>query len=135
MEETQETVKKEALFSPAFILVLTFLAFTIFFSWFSPDMASKLGKILIDEQDGTLTGETESLPDIKVFPSITTSKVGSTVRVETSLRGISARVLKNICDRKAGTKLNIKKDITTLLKIIMLFHLKAILVLQETLNY
>ena len=109
MEETKETVAKESLFSPAFILVLTFLAFNISFAWFSPDVASKLGKILIDEQDGGPAGAIENLPDIKVFPSITTAKVG-TVRVETSLRGLSARVLKNICDRKAATKLNIKKD-------------------------
>ena len=87
---------------------MVFLTLNIVFAWFSPGWIDSLGKVLIDgqEQDNSQE-ENEKFPDIKILASLTTVKVGSAVRAETSLRGVSAGKLKNICDRQAKTKLTV----------------------------
>jgi hypothetical protein len=107
MSETQiKDQDAESVISPSFVLVLIFLVFNIAFSWMSPGWTDKLGQILIDEQEEVI--ESEKLPDIKAHPSTTTAKIGNIVRVECSIKGISARSLKKICDRKSETKLDVK---------------------------
>ena len=111
-EQVQKTLKesKESIFSVGFILVMLFLAFNISFAWFSPGWAAKLSPILIDETESAAEDVSRKLPDIKVLPVMAFSKVGNTIRVETSLRGVTSRMLKNICDRKSQTKLNMKGE-------------------------
>jgi hypothetical protein len=111
-EKEPKTTKepKESIFSAGFLLVLLFLVFNISFSWFSPKIAAKLSPILIDETEAAAEDASRKLPDIKVLPTLAFSKVGNTIKVETSIRGVTSRMLKNICDRKSQTKLNMKGE-------------------------